>query len=102
MVFGTFIGRYDIGTIFLLIQGFGAFAQGKSGFKRLYLFHEIIDQIARQDFRKCRNVVYGFLGIDFRALSTGLGQRIDQMAFQFQQSGFEYGEKSGWAGAYND
>ena len=89
----------------IVLDGFNAFspfAQGKSGFKRLGLLHQVVDEVAGQNIWKTRDVVDGFFGVNLGELAARLRQGIDEMAAEFEQSGFKNGEQSNRTSADDD
>ena len=72
LVLCALVGGYNEATIVKFFNGFGSFAQGKSGLKLFDLFHEIFDQVACQNLRITWNIVNRFFGIQLSQLSSGL------------------------------
>ena len=66
------------------------------------MLHKVIDQISGQHFRETRNIINGLFGIQLTALTTGLGQGINQMTLELQQPRLKNGKQTGWTSPNNE
>ena len=96
------VGGHDELIFVVFFDLLGALAQGEAGLERLGLFHQAVHQFTRQNRRVSRDVVDGLFGVNLRALTTGLRQGINQVATQFEQSGFKHRKETTRAGSNDE
>ena len=96
------VGGHDELVFVVFFDLLGALAQGEAGLERLGLFHQAVHQFTRQNRRVSRDVVDGLFGVNLRALTTGLRQGINQVATQFEQSGFKHRKETTRAGSNDE
>ena len=81
------------------LQRFHHLAEVKSWMERLDLQHEVVDQPLCGHHREAGNVVDRLLRIEFGALAADLGQNVDQMRLDVEQSELEDREQPRRPGA---
>ena len=81
------------------LQRFHHLAEVKGWMERLDLQHEVVDQPLRGHHREAGNVVDRLLRIEFGALAADLGQNVDQMRLDVEQSELEDREQPRRPGA---
>ena len=91
---GTFVGGHNELVIGGFLNRFGTFTEGEARLEWSCLLHQVVNEVARQDFGVGRNIINGFLWVNLSALAARLRQCVDQMATELQESGFEYCEQS--------
>ncbi|GLU35068.1 hypothetical protein Busp01_49100 [Trinickia caryophylli] len=81
-----------------LLDPHHALAQMNWRRKRLALFDEPFDQLARSANGYCRNIEDRFFWVELGALPAHLIERIDEMTGQPDYAGLKSGKESHWAG----
>ena len=81
-----------------LLKLFHPLAEREGGVEGRNLLHEIVDQVAGQNFGETRNVVNRLLRINLRKLAAGLGQGIYYVAAELEQAGFKNCKQTDRAG----
>ena len=74
----------------------------KAGVERRDLLQQARHQLAPAAHRCAGNVVDRLVGVELDALAAGVGQRVDHMSPNVQQSQFEHLEQADRAGADDD
>ncbi len=77
-------------------------AHMKDGVERLDLLDQVVDEPLRGHFGEAGNVVNRLFRVEFGALAAGLGQNVDQMAFDVEQPQLEHREQARGARADDD
>ena len=75
--------------------------QVEFGSERLDLLHQAVYQFLCAAYRKGRDIIYGFIGIEFGALAARLFQRVHHVCLDVQQAQLKNLEQATGAGANN-
>ena len=76
-------------AILVLLHGGHLLVEVERRAERLDLFHQAIHEVLRVAHRNGRNVVDGLVGVQLRALTAGLRQRVDDVRLQAKQAKLE-------------